>query len=348
MILFLAIIAGTSQVYAQAIGGSDPRPISCVTDNPFAPIAGIPYSYSAEVSPLTGQAYWYATLSTQFIDEGVRVATEEVAPGPVVEAATNYMTAAQVNANPTTTTITWTSQGLADATVAPGDPPELFVVVEYEAPATGCANNMKVYPILPINAFTVDILNIEDASQVPLAYDATDEQCAPGVVSAEWIATPAPNGSIDYDFGINYLYFEVVAANFTDSYTPSFQLSGLIGDQTADIAWGYSLGTYDHSVVAGASNGNWTDDEAVTTSLSNTSAGVSIYVRVTVYNNDTEGLALIPITLAVDAVNAAGQPDVYHVDCTENDPFADLAVQNVNPRPTVDPVAPGVFLPVQP
>jgi hypothetical protein len=350
LFMFLAFLAGTNQIYAQATPGSLPRPLSCTTD-PWNPIAGVPYNYSADVNPLTGEAYWYATESTTFMTGGVRVATEEAVGGVDVAAATNYMAAAPVNSNPTTTSITWTSQGLADNTVLATDPPKLFVVVEYEAPVTGCANNMKVYPIRPINAFTVDIMNIEDATKVPLGYDVTDEQCIAGVVSAQWTANPVPNGSIDYDFGADTLYFEVIAANFTDSYTPSFQISGLLtvapSDQTADIDWGYVIGTYNHNVVTGAGNGNWIDDEDVLTNETNTSGGVSIYVRVIVHNNDTEGLAQIPITLAVDAVNSAGQPDVA-TNCTANPAFADAALQNVNPRPTVTPVAPGVFLPVAP
>lgn len=345
-VLLLALLAGTSQVFAQAVGGSIPRPISCTT-GPFNPIAGVPYDYSADVSPLSGNAYWYATTSTSFMANSVRVATEEVSGGTVVANATNYMTPTPVPANPTTTNITWTSQGLANATVAGTDPPELFVVVEYEAPATGCANNMKVYPIRPINAFTVDIRNIEDATLVPLAFDATDDQCTDGVVSAQWVANPAPNGSIDYDFGADTLYYEVIAANFTDEFTPSFRIAGLTGDQTADLDYGVTLGTYGVNVTTGATNGDF-PGSVVTTTVTNTSAGVSIYVRLIVHNNDTEGLAIIPITLSVDAVNAAGQPDVLHTDCSENIAFNDSAIQNVNPRPSVNAVAPGVFLPVQP
>jgi hypothetical protein len=221
------------------------------------------------------------------------------------------------------------------------------VVVEYEAQAPDCANNMKVYPIRPINAFTVDIRNIEDATSVPLAYDVTDDQCFPGVQSAQWVPNPAPNGSIDYDFGINYLYFEVIAANFTGSFTPSFRLSGLIGDQTADVDWGVAIGAYGNNIATGVGNGD-IPGPAVTTASTNTSAGVSIYVRVTVHNNDTEGLAAVPISLAVDAVNAAGQDDVLHTDCSLNAVFADIATQSLNLRPTVSPVLPGVFIPVQP
>lgn len=347
LVLILAIFVGTNQVMAQAVAGSLPRPISCTT-GPFNPIAGVPYDYSADVNPLTGNAYWYATTSTSFMAGGVRTAVELASGGAVVANGVNYMTPAAVPANPTTTNITWTSGGLAAATVGAGDPPLLFVVVEYEAPATGCANNMKVYPIRPINAFTIDILNIEDATLVSLAYDETDEQCTDGVQSADWFDDGSPNGAIDYDFGLDTLYFEVIAANFTEEFTPSFRIAGLIGDQTADLDYGVTLGTYGVNVTTGSGNGDY-PGSLVTTTVTNTSTGVSIYVRLIIHNNDTEGLATIPITLSVDAVNGAGQDDVSDVDCTVVNPaFADAATQNVNPRPTVTEVAPGVFLPVNP
>jgi len=206
---------------------------------------------------------------------------------------------------------------------------------------------MKVYPIRPINAFTVDIRNIEDVTKAPLAYDEPEEQCVDKVQSATWIATPAPNGSIDYDFGNDTLYYEVIAANFTGSFTPSFRLSGLTGDQTADIAYGTAIVTYSTIVTTGTGNGDYPGSE-VTTALTNTSNGVSIYVRVIIHNNDTELTAANTVTLAVDAVNASGQPDVLHTDCSENAVFADAAFQTVNPRPAVTPVAPGTFLPFAP
>ena len=178
-------------------------------------------------------------------------------------------------------------------------------------------------------------------------YDAIGEQCTDGVQSAAWFDDGSADGAIDYDFGADTLYFEVIAANFTDEFTPSFRIAGLTGDQTADLDYGIVLGTYNVNVTTGSGNGDY-PGSVVTTNETNTSLGVSIYVRLIIHNNDTEGLAMIPITLSVDAVNAAGQDDVNHVDCSVNGAFADAATQNVNPRPAIAPVAPGVFLPVNP
>jgi len=355
IILMLTMIVGLNQSFAQAVGGSLPQAINCA-GNAYNPIAGVPYDYSATIDPALGSAYWYATNATTFMSGGTRPAgIELLAGGVVVAAATNYMDNAIGDASPTTTNITWTSAGLeANTPAAATDPPTLFVVVEYNAPASGCANNVKVYPVRPINAFVVDIMNMtQGATPGPAGYGTLVESCYAGVQSAVYNPAPAPNGGIDYDFGTNVIYFEVVAANFTGSYTPSFQISGLNGSQTADIDWGVAVGAYPTNVVMGGINGTTYTSPAVNTNLTNTSTGVSIYVRMTIHNDTWEGVVnpFDNITLAVDAITGtAADPidDVNNATCVLNTPFQDLSNQHLNKRPTVTEVAPNVFLPVNP
>lgn len=350
LIFVLALIVGLNQTFAQAIGGSAPQPVSCA-GNAFNPIAGVPYDYSALINPADGSAYWYATTATTWMTAGARPAGIELpAGGAVVAAATNYMDNTGPDASPTTTNITWTSAGLeANTPALATDPPTLFVVVEYTAPTTACANNLKVYPIRPINAFVVDIMNMTQApTPLPAGYGTLVEQCFDEVQSAVYV--PGVNGSVDYDFGTNVMYFEVVAANFTGSFTPSFNITGLIGDQTADLDWGVTVGAYGNNLATGVGNGI-VAGTPVTTTLTNTSAGVSIYVRLTIHNNDTEGLALTPVTLAVDATTGTAPDlidDVNNATCVLNTAYQDLAVQNLQARPTVTEVAPNIFLPVAP
>ncbi|MDP2424466.1 MAG: hypothetical protein Q8M23_08980 [Bacteroidales bacterium] len=345
LVLLLALFAGISVAYGQAIQGSFPRPLVCET-SPLNPIAGVPYDYAATLNPALGIAYWYATTSTTFMTAGARVATEELIGGNYVTAATNYRDSLTVATSPSTTNITWNSVGLANHTGnLPLAPAELFVVVEYTAPAAGCANNMKVYPIRPINAFTVDIMNMNPTTQVPSGYGTLEEQCYDGVQSAVYV--PASN-MMDYDFGTNVMYFEVIAANFTDFFTPSFQISGLMNGQTALLEYGVAVGSYglfSELIV----NGTPLSGSAVSTAVTNTSEGVSIYVRVTITNGDYEGLSIDgdAITLAVDALNSAvpPQPDVDNDDCTVVTAYSDFATQNLKARPTVLPVAPNTFIP---
>lgn len=339
-------MTSTSQVFAQgAIGGSAPQAITCPTNNPLAPVAGIPYIYSADVSPLGGSATWFATTDENFITAGAiqPVANQEPVNGNYVQAATNYQTAATVSANPTQTSITWGGTGFDGLSAnGPADPAELFVVVSYES-AT-CANNLKVFPIRPINAFTVDIRNWDPANTAVSDYGDIETQCFDDVQEAVYNPTTQ---LVDYDFGTNVQYFEVIAANFTDYFTPTFQISGVLANQTALVEWGYTNGTYPNTI--GTITGDGTTQTVgtiaqvdVDPSVISTANGVSIYVRVTISNNDYEGLAISTITLAVDAVNAAGQDDVA-TDCTVNPAFADAAVQTLDPRPTVTAVTPTPF-----
>lgn len=351
VLLVMAIFATINKSYGQAVAGSAPQPITCVTDA-FHPRAGVPYDYSATISPALGSAYWFATTATTFIGAGgVLTTNQETAGGSVVAAATNYRNSAVGDVSPTLTNIIWTTSGLAAAKVAATEPAKLFVVLNYDAPATNCANNLKVYPIRPVSAFTIDIKNMTQATTpVPMPnYGDLVEACFPPIQSAVYV--PGVEGSVNYDYGVNTLYYEVIAANFTGSFIPSFKLGGLQGDQTADIHYGVTVGTYGTSVTTNSPNGTY-PGSAVTTSETNTSNGVSIYVRVTVHNNDYEGTAITPITLAVDAVNGAVTPeaDVNNSDCSIIEAYTadDTATQNLKPRPRITAVAPGVFIPVQP
>lgn len=335
LILMLAVFAGLNYVSAQpyATGGSAPQPINCTT-GPLNPVAGVPYDYTANLAPEGGIAYWFATQDVNFISGGTLTANQELIGGTFVAAASNYRDNTPGVTTPTTTTITWDAVGLATLPTNPADPPELFVAIYYSG--TACADNLKVYPIKPINAFTVDILNWEEGNLGAGQYGIAEAQCFDDVQEAEY--DPIAN-EMDYDFGTNVLYFEVIAANFSEWYSPSFQMTGLQNNQQALVEWGYVNGAYPNSLGTITGNGGTQTigtiaQVEVDPSVPSTENGVSIYVRVTISNNDFEGLAMTPITLAVDAVNSAGQDDVDD-QCNVNAVFADLAVQNLNPRPAV-------------
>jgi hypothetical protein len=335
-LIILTFVVSIGLAFGQALPGTAPRPIACDLDNPLTPVAGIPYEYQANVTPESGMAYWYATTSTQFMAGGSRVATEEAEGGSVVAAADNYMTNLTNVTNPTGTEITWTTQGLA--AVDASNP--LFVVIEYTADATNCSsNNMKVYRIQPINAFVMNVLNLG------LDFGALAEQCYDEVQDAEY---DLANNIMVYDFGENVMAFEVIAANFTGSYTPSFRIDGIQNGQEVEVLWSYtndfstgiSLGTIlADDIVAGT---------PVSTDVTNTSLGVSIFVWLVVSHNNYEGLDNDPITFAVAGVNSASQPNVRWDDCNIavvlaadlSDPSApDYAIHTLQARPTVTPGA---------
>lgn len=335
LILVIAIFAiSMSTVYGQkALPGFAPVPLTCPTNDPLNPIAGRAYDYSAVINPALGSTFWYATKSTSFVNAGVRVATEIPDDGvAIASGATNYRTSVigATATSPTATQVTWTSAGLNGVTNA--NP--LFMVVEYQGPA--CANNMKVMKIVPKIAFTVDVANMENVSGTTLAYTGvTEDQCYSNVASSSY---NFGTSQIDIDYGINYLYFEVIAANFTGSFTPTLQLTGITGTQTADIDWGIAKGTYDQSLVIGAASAATITGGPITVSTdeTNTATGVSIYVKVTVHNNGFEGTADQNISLAVEAIDAFNNPDVDPVTCSvPSTPYEDIAMQTLNARPSV-------------
>lgn len=330
------LFAINSVVSGQALPGTKAVPLTCPLTDPLQPVAGRPYDYSAIINPTGGTAYWYATKSTTFISAGARVATEIPADGVnILTGAANYRNSATSPTSPTTTRVTWTSAALdgVNATTAP-----LFMIVEYNGPT--CANNMKVMQIIPKYAFTVDITNMKNgATPTPLAYGVSDSQCYANVASATFNA-----GKIDIDYGVNVLYFEVIAANFTYSYKPTLKLTGLNGTQTANIDWGYTIGNYSNNLVTDQSGASIiTPQFTVNTTVPKTDEGVSIYVRVTIKNHGWEGLTDNNISLAVEAVDGTltANKDV-DPNCTTYTPYGDVATQTLKSRPTVTPGTPMV------
>lgn len=339
-LILLVLLTGmvATSAFGQAVTGSAPRPISC-TDDPLHPMAGKAYDYSAILAPAAGSTYWYATKSTTFVTAGARVATEILtSPTTILSTATNYRTAGASATSPTKTTVTWASEVLkgVDAT----NP--LFMILEYKGPGTpSCSNNMKVYQILPKNAFTVDILNLKNSDKTPLAYGTPDNQCYADIANAKY---DAPTSKMLFDYGINHLYFEVVAANFTGSFTPSFKLSGLKTGQKALVEWTIDKTLATGLTALGAAQSATTGTPlsftgtAVTPSATVTdmTKGVSIYIKVTVTNGLYEGLTDDAVTLAVEAVNINNEPDIDNATCAAPaTPYEDTATQTLNMRPTV-------------
>lgn len=331
MVLFAAVTA-----FGQMKQGSAPQPLSC-TPGPLTPLAGVAYDYSATVVPANGNFTWWATKDVNFINAGANnLATRLNVGTDLLTASPNYgIPGGPTNAS--TVNITWSSATLAGTT----DVSPTFVVVQNDAVSPGCANNLKVYQIKPINGFTVDIKNMDQA-KAPLAYAAPYSFCVSNIASARY-----SGGAIVTDYGTNIMYFEVVAANFTGSYTPSFQLSGLQPGQTVTSLELYTDPAFATAAIPTTLTAGIYSPAApiaVDGSVTNTSTGVSIYVKLTIANGTYETLTDEPVTLAVNGTNAGGDKDVVNTDCVTQTDFEDIAVQTILARPKVTAVAPGVFV----
>jgi len=319
--LVLAIIAGTSNSFGQATHNSDPAAVVSCTNDALHPIAGKPYDYAVTTDPTGGNYTWWATTNTSFINAGALNNTSALTTPDVTAVTTAGFADYNTSDTENQIKLSWGTDALAAAATTP-----TFVAVYYEAPSGSCSDNLKVYQIDTVNAFTVDILSLDETTLTADAsgYSYAAAQCFDNVQSATWNA-----GAMVYDYGTNVLYFEIVAANFTEEWTPTFTVSGLQGAQTATIEWDYTTAFGSPvSVVSGTASSS-----PATTNATDTSTGVSIYARVTITNSTFEGIADTPITLAVNGTNTAGQADVVASDCSS--PDTNEATQTLTRRPTV-------------
>lgn len=368
LILIVAIFAlGFSSAYAQLV----PRAVTCLTSDALHPIAGSPYTYEVTVpTPAGTKEYtWFVTQDKHFINAGVLTANREVLPTSTLIGATGtgYNDPATGAA---TVSITWKS--FVYDPLAP-----VFVVIQVKNTASttdACVSqNMKVYKIVPQNAFTLDIANLQAGATPDVAgalvagYGTNLDKCIHDIVDAQYDAT-APEGVI-YDFGVDYMFYEVVAANFSTSWKPTFTLAGVDVEEVVTVEWATDKAfTTPHVMTLAA--GIWSSADVYTVVAAGGfvgPAGESIYVRVKLDHSTTvnyEGLADELVTLAVDGITnlaapagqqlgdvhttAGGSPSV----CPWVDLYAnDIAIQTLKPRPTINAgatmPAPGL-LPVKP
>ncbi|WP_299581053.1 hypothetical protein [uncultured Sunxiuqinia sp.] len=345
--LALALLAGVNDALGQAVAGSATRGIVC-TDGPLSPIAGKEYTYQA-TSNQTGDYTFWSTQDMSFIStDAAGVTTTNIATmftspqttptgTDLIATSANYGVANAAD----NVQITWSDATLAKATAAT----PIFVAVNQQGT---CTNNFEAWAIQPIKAFIVDIKNIDPADgTTSLDYDTDAETCFDEVRGATY--NPA-TGGIEYDFGTQVLYFEVVAANFTGHWVPTFTLSALGTGQTATIEWDYDLNFNAPNVATSGVESTVN----VTTNEGSTTNGVSIYVRVTISNNTYEGLVAEDITLTVDGVNSVGDWDIENNNLADAGPLCnpgtlndgmDAATQTLTPRPDVQEVAPTPLVP---
>lgn len=235
--------------------------------------------------------------------------------------------------------------------------------------ADGCTNdNLKVYKIQPKIAFTLDIANLASNGALQGASFGT---CFSDIVGARYDPAFGTDGGVIYDYGINYLFFSVNAANYTDSWRPSIKVEGTDAIQDVSVHWAYPANAT--SAAAAGWNempldgdGNYTSTnpvEAQDASNAVGSDGECIIVRVTIEHNHFEGIDDLPITVSVDGKTRLDLPladqiaDVHYTGgdniCGEPDDFDyDIVTHTLQQRPEMidetDPDPDDDFLPIAP
>lgn len=363
VIILLAIFAiGATNTYGQC---PIPRPVDpvCLPSDAFHPVAGTPYAYTVNVpTPVGTKEYtWLVTQDQNFINAGALVATPQAVPGPIVLAAGPGYNDPATGSN--TINITWNS-----FVYDPANP--IFVVIfvrnTASTPDACVTNNMKVYRIEPQNSFTLDIANVTRTGVTQL-YETPIDRCIHDIVSATYNASPE---GVIYDFGGDTLFYVVNAANYTTSWLPSIQLTGLDPLETVTaVEWDYSFAFAAPQAMTLAA-GTYTSVNPVLAQAPGGAvgnAGECIWVRVIIDHtngaNNYQGLADEVISLAVDGITNIVGPTIGDIHWSSTQPVAnllcgqvdgfqfDIAMQTIKPRPDIQDATPPAgddFLPVQP
>lgn len=331
MALF-AISMGTVFGQTKAVHDSDPE-TNVLTSDALHPVAGKKYNYSIQVpSGVTGNYSWWATKDPNFISSQ---GANNMSAKKLTVGATNDVVAASSAYGASTATsnvdITWSSTLLLGTSYqgAVSSKSPTFVVVQFDPTSGSCANNLKVYELNPKNGFMVDIRNLNNATFAKAAYDDNTSiiQCIDKVSKA---AYNSATHKMEYEYGTNIFYYEVVASNFSESYKPFLTFKGLDPVQSYKIEWTYKS---DFTSLSAYTSGT----TVVATDVTDNSTGVSIYVKVTVTNNNYEGIADKKVTLSLDGQNKDGSWDIVNSTAAETTTadLNDFAVQTLKSRPGV-------------
>lgn len=374
LLILVLVLFGISLTYGQTVTCPVPRnvDVTCLPNDAIHPIAGNPYDYIVTVPtpPGTHTYNWFVTDDPAFLAGGVLTTDIDGAPG-------TYLAATGAGYNNTTTgtntiSLTWNS-----FVYDPANP--VFVVIQVTSTSTDpglcVTNNLKVFRIEPVNAFTLDIANV-DLTGTAANYETPIDRCISDVVSA---AYNSATGGVLYDFGVDYLYYVVTAANFSTSWRPSLRVTAIDPLETVTaVEWARNddfTFTTPHAMPFDATANAYVATDVVTALATNGTvgqAGECILIRVTIdhtgTNGNYQGLANETVTVAVDGFTqlALTTPlgDVHwsstlpsnNTFCGLEDGFQfDLATQIIRPRPDIQSATPAVpgpgnepFLTVEP
>ena len=350
LILFVAaIVAGTTNAFAQNVTQVEPDyleqaatfctpavALDCGTGDQLTPMPGVVYTYEISSSSV-GTVHWFVTDDPDILLTG-SLTGNNIDPG---DGNGNYLLTADVGvtynntANGSVTIdLSWKSfDGAANE----------VLLVAYAEDAATCTNNIEVYRIIPQYAFTLDIAGILDDGTSGAA------ECVSPIVSAQYDGT-----NLNVDYGTNYVYFSVNAANWQTSWETDLAATTDGGSAISSIEWQYP----DLATTGGAWNASGT--EVLASHYASGAdgfiddVGECIIVRVQVdHLVATENIADETITLTVNGEMINAQTASYdgtYPDLDEGgagnaclNNVDDTADYVITPRPDVNEVDPTPF-----
>lgn len=338
-------------------------PLTCIVggDNAaLTPIPGQSYTYTVEdIGTVTKveSIRWFvydATADRDIFDQGIG----SLDPGDVeVPGSSLFVAAAGTTYNIPSSN--FPDDFSIDITWKFFDASQLILLVAY-VKGDECADNIEAYRIRPTFSFTLDIASLMPDGSLNRDNDNViidAERCVSPVWSATYNETTnPPHGQLDMDYGANYVYFVVNAANFVDSWEPEFAATHSGGSAIASIAWaeladasGNDLTKWHFANASGIA-------DAVTVQGTGNSVGENgecIVVRVEVEHGGVENFEDSYVELIVNGNMYDGSADNYpssladlddvNGNC-EHDPIADRARFNLTPRPKIEEVEPTPFV----
>jgi len=363
-ILFLtffvaAILAGNNafgQVdtpYLDAAPASCPVPtaLNCGTASALTPTPGELYQYDISVSDQGNTTItWFVTTETDVIATGGNLtAVREAATGGqyVLSAGTTTLAGSNATYNDDTNVgdvieIAWNYF----------DPGVTVLLVAYAEDAAGCTDNVEVYRIEPVFNFILEIATLGDGGVVSPVAGSSDIDCAFPVQEAIYDGT-----NLLMDYGDNYIFYVVTAANWVHSWDPIATAPTSAGGSTIGIVeWAYA----DEADGAGSVWHSMSDPVLASHYGGATSVGANgecIVLRVnTDHGNVNESIVAEDYTMGIDGVmydaSAASGAEYSNGNLADLDDLGsgcintntDEATYVLTPRPDVNAEDPTPFV----
>lgn len=410
----LAVFAGVNNAYGQYQTTTSNIP-TCLTPNPLDPSCsdidqlhpqpGIVYTYTVTTTDATDDVRWFVVNNNDLEDAAVGGQVDSIVNsiGQVLPVGSSYIEPTDgtgdfiLNLGTVNTEYNIApSPGDTDGTSATGTDQEHAIdiawkyfdglteevlLVGFVTGDDGCTDNIFAYRILPNFTFTLDVAALDsDGDSVSGPQTTYTGDCVSPIENAFYTPSADPlntPGTLTVDWGENWVFFIVNAANFVDSWMPTFEISytGGTGDPL-EASWTYlaaadnasatwnaidiATGTTAVPVIAGGSDNTGAPTNALSDGVAAADGGECIVVRVRVDHgttNENTDVAGETISFAVNGVmydnvgidatdlfnDDTNYEDLHYADCTQDDFDNDWVEHTLTPRPEVDEVDPTPF-----
>ncbi len=350
-----AILAGSTSVLAQLIDDPQldaavancpiPLTLNCGTAGALNPLPGETYEYDIEVTPAGGTIHWFVTTDVNIITTGGTLTTNRESIG-----GTYILSAGTTTGNGNATYNDDANTGdILEVAWNYFDPGTTVLLVAYAEDADGCTNNIEAYKIEPMFNFILEIAALEDDGEIQ--DPANIKECVSPVQSAVY---NTGSGTLDMDYGDNYIFYLVTSANWVNSWQPAFTPpTSAEGSTIGTVEWAYADEANDPAATwYGAADPVEASHWGVTSVGSN---GQCIVLRVNIdHENTNEMTAAETYTMGVDGVMydaAAGDYSNGSLADLDDDgsggcsnTITDQANYIINPRPDINAQDPTPFI----